>query len=199
VHHLPVMDRSGVVVGVVSSDDLANLQSRSPFAVRRALSQAPDEDALTRAAERLPLVFRAACLTPELSAPEIGRVLSLQSDTATARLVDFAIGAPRARAGAVGLARGWGGVARRELTLASDQDNALAYADGGDPAAVDAYFARFATEVNAGLARCGFGIDAGDVLARDHRWRMSASAWIRSFRMPRESRPFPARAGRRVL
>jgi CBS domain-containing protein len=179
VHHLPVMDRSGVVVGVVSSDDLANLQSGSPFAVRRALSQAPDEDALTRAAGRLPLVF-VGLLDAGLSAPEIGRVLSLQSDTATARLVDFAI----RRHGPAPVPWAWlalGSVARRELTLASDQDNALAYADGGDPATVDAYFAHFATDVNAGLARCGFGIDAGDVLARDHRWRMSASAWIRVF------------------
>jgi CBS domain-containing protein len=180
VHHLPIMDRSGAVVGVVSSDDLANLQSRSPFTVRRALSQAPDEEALVRAAGRLPLLF-LGLVEAGLSAPEIGRVLSLQSDTATARLVDFTI----ERHGPAPVAWAWlalGSVARRELTLASDQDNALAYADGGDPAEVDRYFERFAAEVNAGLARCGFGIDAGDVLARDHRWRMSASQWIRVFR-----------------
>jgi len=115
-----------------------------------------------------------------LSAAEIGRVLSLQSDTATARLVDFAM----ERHGPAPVAWAWlalGSVARRELTLASDQDNALAFADGGDPVAIDRYFERLASHVNAGLARCGFGIDAGDVLARDHRWRMSASAWIRVF------------------
>jgi CBS domain-containing protein len=179
VHHLPVVDRSGAVVGVVSSDDLANLESRSPFTVRRALSQAPDEEALVRAAGRLPALL-LGLLDAGLAAPEIGRVLSLQSDTATARLVDFAM----ERHGPAPVAWAWlalGSVARRELTLASDQDNALAYADGGDPVAVDAYFERLAAHVNAGLARCGFGIDAGDVLARDHRWRMSASAWIRVF------------------
>jgi CBS domain-containing protein len=179
VHHLPVVDPSGAVVGVVSSDDLANLESRSPFTVRRGLSLAPDEEALVRAAERLPALL-LGLIDAGLSAPEIGRVLSLQSDTATARLVDFAM----ERHGPAPVAWAWlalGSVARRELTLASDQDNALAYADGGDPVAVDAYFERMAADVNAGLARCGFGIDAGDVLARDHRWRMSASAWIRVF------------------
>ena len=69
VHHLPVMDRAGAVVGVVSSDDLANLQSRSPFTVRRALSQAPDEDALVRAAERLPSLF-LGLVEAGLSAPD---------------------------------------------------------------------------------------------------------------------------------
>jgi CBS domain-containing protein len=179
VHHLPVIERSGTVAGVISSDDLVNLGSRSPFSVRLALSQAPDEDALVQAAGRLPSLF-IGLLDAGLTAPEIGRVLALQSDTATARLVDFTI----ERHGPAPVAWAWlalGSVARRELTLASDQDNALAYADGGDPTAVDAYFERFAADVNAGLARCGFGIDAGDVLARDHRWRMSASSWIRVF------------------
>jgi CBS domain-containing protein len=196
VHHLPIMDRSGAVVGVVSSDDLANLQSRSPFTVRRALSLAPDEEALVRAAERLPSLF-LGLVDAGLSAPEIGRVLSLQSDTATARLVDFAI----ERHGPAPVAWAWlalGSVARRELTLASDQDNALAYADDGDPATVDRYFERFAAEVNAGLARCGFGIDGGDVLARDHRWRMSASQWIRVFRECLES-PGPSQLVRAAV
>jgi CBS domain-containing protein len=196
VHHLPVMDRAGTVVGVVSSDDLANLQSRSPFTVRRALSQAPDENALVRAAGRLPSLF-LGLVEAGLSAPEIGRVLSLQSDTATARLVDFAI----ERHGPAPVAWAWlalGSVARRELTLASDQDNALAYADGGAPEAVDRYFERFAADINAGLARCGFGIDAGDVLARDHRWRMSASEWIRVFRECLE-RPGPSQLVRAAV
>jgi len=35
--------------------------------------------------------------------------------------------------------------------------------------------------VKRGARPLRFGIDAGDVLARDHRWRMSASAWIRVF------------------
>ena len=120
------------------------------------------------------------------SAPEIGRVLALQCDSATARLADFAI----QRHGPPPVAWAWlalGSVARRELTLASDQDNALAYGDDDEVTAVDAYFARFASEINAGLARCGFGIDAGDVLARDHRWRMSLSAWTRVFRECLES------------
>jgi CBS domain-containing protein len=71
-------------------------------------------------------------------------------------------------------------VARRELTLASDQDNALAYADPADPE-VDAYFERVAQDVNAGLARAGFGADASGVLASNTEWRMSESLWVRTF------------------
>ena len=55
--------------------------------------------------------------------------------------------------------RGWRSAASpaREMTLASDQENALAFADADDDPAVDAYFERVATDVNRGLIRCGFG------------------------------------------
>jgi CBS domain-containing protein len=73
-----------------------------------------------------------------------------------------------------------GSAARSEFTLASDQDNALAYADTDDPH-VDAYFERVAIDVNEGLARCGFGLDPSGVLARDRHWRMSRSDWVGVF------------------
>ena len=72
-------------------------------------------------------------------------------------------------------------MARRELTLASDQDNALAYADPADPE-VDAYFERIAQDVNAGLVRAGFGADISGVVAGNRLWRMSESQWVQTFR-----------------
>jgi CBS domain-containing protein len=60
--------------------------------------------------------------------------------------------------------------------LASDQDNALAYADSDDPT-VDAYFEKVASQVNDGLARCGCTLDNSDVLARSKLWRKSLSQW----------------------
>jgi CBS domain-containing protein len=109
-------------------------------------------------------------------------VLSLQNDAITARLIDFALW----RRGPAPVPWAWlvlGSAARREFTLASDQDNALAYATppAGEADAVDAYFAAVAGEVNEGLIRCGFGADHNGVLARDRRWRMSRSAWVETF------------------
>ncbi len=194
IHHLPVVDGRGDVVGIASADDLMNLESRSPFALRRALAHAPDVDALADAAAHLrdlvPVLVDAG-----LSGPEIGRVLALQSDTATARLVDLAIEAH----GDPPVSWAWlalGSVARREVTPASDQDNALAYAGEERDPELDAYFERFAGFVNAGLARCGFGPDEVDVLARDRRWRMAAGQWRAVFRdcLTFPSRPHLVRA-----
>jgi CBS domain-containing protein len=178
--HLAVTDARGVC-GILSATDLLGLDARSPIALRHMILGAPDEDALVRATQELPRLF-LLLVRAGVPARELGRVLSLQHDTIVARLVDFSIW----RAGAAPLAWAWldlGSAARREFTLASDQDNALAYADPepGEEAAVDAYFERLGSDVNDGLARCGIGVDNNGVLAGKRLWRMSKGAWLRTF------------------
>ena len=134
-----------------------------------------------RATQELPRLF-LLLVRAGVPARELGRVLSLQHDTIVARLVDFSIW----RAGPAPLAWAWldlGSAARREFTLSSDQDNALAYADPepGEEEAVDAYFERLGSDVNDGLARCGIGVDNNGVLAGKRLWRMSKGAWLRTF------------------
>ena len=179
VDHLVVVDARRNLLGVVGAGELLGLESRSPFALRHAVLAARDEGELFEAAARLRKLF-LALLDAGLPPADIGRVLSLQVDTFTMRLIDFAIW----NHGPAPLAWAWldlGSAARREFTLGSDQDNALAYADSGDSAHVDAYFERMARDVNAGLARCGFGPDNNDVLASSRLWRMPASEWLRTF------------------
>jgi CBS domain-containing protein len=177
--HLVVLDSRSGAIGLLTAADLLGLESRSPFALRHALFRARNEDELVETAAQLRqllLVLVDADVPPE----KVGRVLSLQADTMTARLIDFAI----ARRGPAPAPWAWlqlGSAARREFTLGSDQENALAFADSGDGAAHDAYFERFAQDVNEGLARCGFAPDANQVLARNRLWRMSQSAWLRVF------------------
>ena len=162
------------VVGIVSVADIAGGE-RSPFALRRAIERAANEEELVAiVTDGLPRL-QASLLGAGLSPVDVSRALAVQSDTVTARLVDLAF-ALHGPAPASWAWMGLGSVARRELTLASDQDNALAYADDGG-ADVDAFFERAAGFVNAGLARCGFGEDNAEVLARNRNWRMPASRW----------------------
>ncbi len=173
VDHVVVADR-GVVLGIVSSADLMGLQTRSPFALRHSILHARDEDELVVASHRLGGLF-LALLDAGVSSADIGRVLTLQYDALTIRLIDFAI----ARHGPAPVPWAWlalGSSARRELTLGSDQENALAYADTGDRT-VDATFEQLTQDVTNGLARCGFVADTNGVLASTKLWRMSLSAW----------------------
>src|SRR5438034_28615 len=159
--HIVVLD-GPKVLGTVSAHELVGLEGRSPLTLRRALLRARDEDELVQACARLPKVF-LALMDADLAPPDVGRVLALAEDAATLRLIDFSI----ERNGPAPVAWAWlalGSAARRELTLCSDQDNALAYADSEDPESADAYFEGLATEVTAGLVRCGWKIDPNSVL-----------------------------------
>jgi CBS domain-containing protein len=176
IHHLPVVEANGTPVGVVTATDLMYLESRTPFALRRSIAHAATVDEVVEAASHLPQMV-VSLIRAGVAATDMGRVMALQSDTATIRLVDLAL----AQHGIAPCAWAWmalGSTARREASLASDQDNALAYAE---PAA-DGWFADVAAFVNDGLARCGFGPDNAEVLARNRQWRMSEADWKRVFR-----------------
>jgi CBS domain-containing protein len=177
--HLVVVDPRRNVVGMLSAADLLGVESRSPFALRHAVLRARDEDDLLAAAERLPGLF-LALLDSGLSPVDIGRVLALQLDTFVTRLIDFFV----RDVGPTPTAWAWldlGSAARREFTLASDQENALAYEDAdGDPA-VDAYFEQMGRFVSGGLSRIGVQADANGVLASSPRWRMSRTDWLQVF------------------
>jgi CBS domain-containing protein len=178
--HLAVLDGDRVV-GLLSATDLLGVDVRSPIALRHAIQRAEDEDALLDAVAGLPKLFRLL-VRAGASPRDIGRVLTLQHDAVTARLIDFSIW----RRGEAPVPWAWldlGSAARREFTLASDQDNALAYANPapGEEADIDAYFERLGSEVNDGLARCGFGVDNNGVLAGNRLWRMSKASWLKTF------------------
>ena len=177
----------GRIVGLLSAAELVGLDASSPIALRHTILGAADEDGLVRSAEHLPRLFlllQRAGVPPR----DLGRVLSLQHDALVTRLIDLSFSRHGAPAEALGTRLAWswldlGSAARREFTLGSDSDNALAYADppAGLEPAVDDYFARLGSEVNAGLARCGFGVDHNGVLASRPLWRMSKAGWIATF------------------
>ncbi|HEX4109256.1 MAG TPA: putative nucleotidyltransferase substrate binding domain-containing protein [Solirubrobacteraceae bacterium] len=178
--HLAVLDGERIC-GLLTAADLLGLDARSPIALRHTILGAADERVLARAVSHLPQLFLTLARAG-VPSRDLGRVLSLQHDAVVSRLIDFSIW----RHGPAPVPWAWldlGSAARREFTLASDQDNALAYATPPEDEhdAVDAYFARLGADVNDGLARCGIGLDHNGVLAGDRRWRMSGADWLRTF------------------
>ena len=76
-----------------------------------------------------------------------------------------------------------GSEAREEQTLATDQDNAIIFADG-DPertAAAQAYFLRLGDKVCGWLDVVGYRRCKGDVMASNPKWCQPLSAWRRYF------------------
>src|SRR5262249_48565221 len=125
VEHVAVLD-GDQVSGVLSASDLLGLDARSPIALRRTILAASDPERLRDGAGQLPALFLALARA-NVRSRDLGRVLSLQHDAVVTRLLEFSV----ARRGPAPVAWTWldfGSAARRELTLASDQDNGLAYA-----------------------------------------------------------------------
>ena len=180
VEHMAVLDGARVC-GVLSAADLLGLDARSPIGLRHTILGAADADVLAGAVSHLPQLF-VTLAGAGVPSRDLGRVLSLAHDAVVSRLVDFSL----ARRGPAPLPWAWldlGSAARREFTLSSDQDNALAYGtpEPGAQERSDAYFAQLGADVNDGLARCGIGVDNNGVLAGNRRWRMSRAAWLETF------------------
>ncbi|MGZ6625756.1 MAG: putative nucleotidyltransferase substrate binding domain-containing protein [Solirubrobacteraceae bacterium] len=183
VEHVAVVDCEHVC-GVLSAADLLGLDAHSPIGLRHTILGAADVDVLVGAVSHLPQLFLTLSRAG-VPSRDLGRVLSLAHDAVVARLIDFSIWTH----GPAPLPWAWldmGSAARREFTLASDQDNALAYARPAPgspltPEAADAYFERLGRDVNTGLERCGIGVDNNGVMAGNRRWRMSKPDWLRTF------------------
>ena len=136
-----------------------------------------DEELIAATAD-IPKLF-LDLMRAHLDAPSVTRVLTVLHDALTTRLLELTID----RLGEPPVPFAWlafGSAARSELTLASDQDNGLAFDDTDDPAVAD-YFRVLARDVNTGIARCGLPADPHGVLASNRAWRMPLAQWRATF------------------
>lgn len=171
VHHLPVVDRAGRVLGVVTDTDLMGIGRETPFALKSAIERAGDADAVAAELRRLPEVV-TSLVGSGTDPVHVGHVVAFAIDAATKRLIALAIrelGEPPAPWAWLAL----GSAARQEQALRTDQDHALAV--GGEPDA----FAGIAERVVAGLEAGGIPRCNADVMASDPRLRLTLEDWVR--------------------
>jgi CBS domain-containing protein len=174
VEHLVVTDLGGALVGVVEHAALLDLDRTSPLLVRQDVLRASDVEAVAAAVADVPLLA-LRLLDASVEALDVLDVLTTIGDAVTRRLTELVLdelGPPPGEWAWLTL----GSAARREQTLATDQDNGLAY-ESDDPEA-DAYFGAFAERMNTWLARCGYSECRAGVMARNPGWRLSRAAWI---------------------
>ena len=169
---------AGLPLDMQSAASLVATDAFGLLRLHQGIGHARSVDDLAGEVATMPATF-VRLVEADLKAPTVMRVHTTLCDAATSRLVDFAV----ERLGTPPVAFAWlafGSAGRGELSLFSDQDNGIAYADTDDPS-VDDYFLRFAGEVNQGLQRCGFTLDEHGVVATDPDWRMQVSDWVAVF------------------
>ncbi len=177
VHHLPVMDESGALAGVISAGDLLRQQTPHPLQLVRSIHRAGSDEALAALGRRGPSVL-AGLASRGSQAGEIGRMAGMLADACTRRLLALA----REDLGPAPMDWAWlafGSQARMEQGLVTDQDNGLLLAEEPDADQAD-YFRQLAARVCRGLDAAGYVFCPGEVMAMGE-WRMSRAAWQSTF------------------
>ena len=176
IHRLGVIDASGNLAGIITDTDILRLQAHSPHQLVLDIEKAKNLDDLK------PLHRRIQALVLHLSGTGIGvrdlvRLIAHLNDQIVLRL----IGLLRAE---------WfddvsedsyaflvlGSEGRGEQTLATDQDNAIVYADDLSPAQVKR-IEEFSQALIDGLIAIGVPPCPGGIMAKNPAWRRSLGEW----------------------
>ena len=179
IRHLPVLTPRAEVLGVVSDLDLLAAETRTPFALRRAIAAAEDTARLRDAARRLEpavIALHEAGLAPS----QISGLISAVTDALIRRALDLA----EARFGGPTPDFAWlalGSHARREAVPSSDLDSGIVWADtsDGDAPQVLAH-ETLETLTATGVRSDTHGLTAtGSLVANSARdWRRNVTTWL---------------------
>ncbi|WP_122262842.1 putative nucleotidyltransferase substrate binding domain-containing protein [Ornithinimicrobium cerasi] len=181
LHHLPVLEVDGSVLGLVTTTDLIRLERSNPVYLVADLARQPDAAGVVGHAREVPALI-SQLVAEDATAGDIGRVTTALLDAVGTRLLELAQAEVEQDLGPAPGGFAWvvlGSAAREELGLGGDQDHALVLADGADPA--HPWWARLADRVTEGLEAAGLPRCEGEVMATNPRWRMTVGRWRATF------------------
>ena len=179
-HHLVVMD-GAQAVGVISEKDLFAMQRIGLRQVGVALGEAKDIDTLARLAGDIREMTRTL-LAQGVDAEHLVRILASLNDRLCRRVIQVELaGESLAVHAFCWIALGSEG--RSDRTLASDQDNGIIFAsaEGEDPEALRARLLPPAQRINLSLAKVGFTLCRGNIMAGNPQWCLSEIEWRERF------------------
>ena len=187
--HLGVSNYSGDIVGLVTTRNLLKHRSATALMLGDEIEAATGGPVLASAWGKLPNLA-SLLLKDDVHAHTIAGVISAEIQALTRRAAQLAeqqlasdgAGTPPVPYAVLVL----GSAGRGESLLASDQDNAIVYGDGGDSARAAQYFIALGQKMNdildvAGLVRCPGGVMAGNAAwcKSMSEWRATIDSWIR--------------------
>ncbi|MGH8355095.1 MAG: putative nucleotidyltransferase substrate binding domain-containing protein [Pseudomonas sp.] len=167
--------------GVVSERDLFSLQRVDLVHLARTIRHAGKLETLValRGEVRL-LVDRM--LAHGASSTQITQIITLLNDHTVCRVIELTLD----ELGDPGLPFTWlcfGSEGRREQTLYTDQDNGILFEarDAAEAAAIRGRLLPLAERINQSLARCGFSLCQGQIMAGNPALCLSRAEWRRRF------------------
>jgi CBS domain-containing protein len=178
VHHVPVEDGNGAILGVVTDIDLLAAEQHRAFGLKKDIELAPDRASAVVVFRTLP-ELTGRLIDASVEPLEIAHVIAVAVDALTVRLLEVAwdeLGDPPCPWAWLAL----GSEARQEQGLFTDQDNALMFDPTGVSVAeadADAYFGSLGAFVNDGLEEAGVPKCRAGVIAGNRDWRGTVGTW----------------------
>jgi len=176
VHHVIVVDAAGKLKGIVSQEDIYELQSGGAKAISGAIRSAKTVDSLVSAAQDIHRLAERT-LAEGGAAEALTQLISSLNDHLTVRLIELTkqdFDLPK-------VPWAWlafGSEGRYEQTLSTDQDNGIVFSAPVEEAeAIRQAFLPFALEVNKRLDMLGFPLCKGNVMASNPELCLSVAEW----------------------
>lgn len=177
--HLAVFGQSGDITGIVSEEDLIIAQTKSTYLLIKTVKSAKTIQEL----ENIHSTLEKMLLDPikNGASPEyITGLITTFSDAIIDKVLRFSLdkmGPPPCKF--VFLTMGSEG--RKEQTLISDQDNAIAYEDGDHPEKAKQYFDKLSQLICDQLDMAGYRFCDGNNMAKNPKWCRPLSKWKEYF------------------
>jgi len=172
---------NGNYVGWISRTKILTEQSQGPFMFIQSVKEARQIPELGEKWNRMPEIIHLL-LSRGMKAGIINQIITTVADTITQRVIERVfkdIGPAPAKFVFFVL----GSEGRGELTLKTDQDNAIIYEDKANEhrEEVREYFLDFATRVSTALDQIGIVFCEGELMAMNPKWTHSLSHWKRNY------------------
>lgn len=182
IKHLAVADIPENVVGILTNQDLLQLQGQSPLILIREINEAQTIDAIIDKHAKLPRMIQGL-INSGAKADNVTRLITTLSDAILKKVVAFTLNEcdpPPVKFVFMIL----GSEGRKEQTLKTDQDNAIIFEDvtaENLPATRD-YFLKLGEKICGHLDRAGYAYCKGGIMAQNPEWCLSISEWKRKFK-----------------
>ncbi|WCD80955.1 putative nucleotidyltransferase substrate binding domain-containing protein [Pseudomonas sp. TUM22785] len=180
IAHVCVVE-DGRLRGVVSERDLFSLQRVDLVHLARTIRHAGRVETLAALRSDIQRLVDSM-LAHGASSTQITHIITLLNDHTVCRVIELAIEA----LGDPGLPFTWlcfGSEGRREQTLHTDQDNGILFEarDAAEAAAIRGRLLPLAERINQDLAKCGFELCRGRIMAGNPELCLSRQEWSRRF------------------
>ncbi|WP_437881936.1 DUF294 nucleotidyltransferase-like domain-containing protein [Pseudomonas sp. LRF_L74] len=180
IAHVCLVEHGGLV-GVVSERDLFSLQRVDLVHLARTIRNAGTlETLIALRGDIRQLVERM--LAHGASSTQITQLITLLNDHTVSRVIELTV----EELGDPGVPFTWlcfGSEGRREQTLHTDQDNGILFEarDASEAESIRQRLLPLAQRINQQLARCGFALCPGNIMAGNPQLCLSRQEWARRF------------------